>query len=230
MRSIAIDTSLGEGCVAAWEDGRVAEVRFAPASTHARRIAAALAEATAALGWHVADARLVAVVLGPGSFTGLRVGLSAAKGIAWAAGIPLAGVSGFERVAESTGIDRPLHVAFDAGRGELSVAAVTPDAASPSGWTTIESGPEAIDAWVDRIPAGAAVAGPALDLPLLAARLATRPDLEVADAARRAPSAAAVARIGGRLAAAGLFLDAAGAVPRYGRPSYAQENDRRPSR
>jgi tRNA threonylcarbamoyladenosine biosynthesis protein TsaB len=56
----------------------------------------------------VAVLDLVAATVGPGSFTGIRVGLAAAQGIALAAGLPLSGVTGFEAVA--AGVDR--------GRGE----------------------------------------------------------------------------------------------------------------
>ena len=51
MKTVAIDTSLPSGSVAALDGERMSEVCFAPAQAHARRIAAALAEATAALGW-----------------------------------------------------------------------------------------------------------------------------------------------------------------------------------
>jgi tRNA threonylcarbamoyladenosine biosynthesis protein TsaB len=118
MKTVAIDTSLSSGSVAAVDGERVAEVRFSPAQAHAKRIAAGLAEATAELGWSIAEADLVAVIRGPGSFPGLRVGIAAAKGIAWAGGMRLVGVSGFEVIAAAVGGGEPIHVAFDAGRGE----------------------------------------------------------------------------------------------------------------
>lgn len=226
---MAIDTSLARGSVAAFDGTRVAEVRFAPAQAHARRVAAALEEATAALGWRVADAAVVAVVRGPGSFTGLRVGTSAAKGLAWAAGIPLVAVSGFEVVAVAAGAHHePVHAAFDAGRGDVVAAVIVPDRGSPTGRSVGPARLIPLAEWIASLPAGAVVTGPALDL--LPSVAADRPDLRlVADEARH-PSAAAVARLAALLAAAGRFVDPAELVPDYCRPSYAQENASHPSR
>ena len=235
MKTVAIDTSLPEGSVAASDGQTIAEVRFAPAQTHARRIAAALQEATARLGWRLADAELVAVVHGPGSFTGLRVGIATAKGIAWAGGGALVSLSGFEVIAAgqsfpAAGPDDPLHVAFDAGRGDLFVSEVARDPASPLGWTAAAGVLLPADNWIATLPVAGRVSGPALDLDRLAALLATRPDLHVAPADARRPGAAAAAILAARLAAAGRTVDARDLTPEYSRPSYVQENDPRPSR
>jgi tRNA threonylcarbamoyladenosine biosynthesis protein TsaB len=235
MKTVAIDTSLPEGSVAASDGQTIAEVRFAPAQTHARRIAAALQEATARLGWRLADAELVAVVRGPGSFTGLRVGIATAKGIAWAGGGALVSLSGFEVIAAGGSFpaadpDGPLHVAFDAGRGDLFVSEVARDPASPLGWTAAAGVLLPADDWIATLPVAGRVSGPALDLDRLAALLATRPDLHVAPADARRPGAAAAAILAVRLAAAGRTVDARDLTPEYSRPSYVQENDPRPSR
>lgn len=226
---MAIDTSLPEGSVAAAEANRVVEVRFAPAQAHARRIAAALEEAAAALDWRVADAEVVAVARGPGSFTGLRVGISTAKGLAWAARIPLVAVSGFEVVADGAGArDEPVHAAFDAGRGDVVAAVITPDRGSPTGWSVGPTCLLPLAEWIASIPAGALVSGPALDL--LPSATVERGDLRIVAGAARRPSAAAVVRLAERLAAAGQVVDPVGIVPDYCRPSYAQENPSHPSR
>ena len=102
MKTLAIDSSLPAGSVAALSDGRISERQLPEAGTHARLIAAALVETSAAVGWTPADAELIAVVRGPGSFTGLRVGLATAKAMAWAGGATLIGVSGFEVIARRT--------------------------------------------------------------------------------------------------------------------------------
>ncbi len=231
MRSIGIDTSLAEGTVAAAEGERTAEAGFAPAPEHARRIASALRDTAATLGWRPADADLVVVVRGPGSFTGLRVGIATAKGIAWAAGIPLAAVSGFHVVAERAGSDgAPIHVAFDAGRGEVHAAVVVADASSPSGWTTRSDVLAPFQEWIDSLPAGATVSGPALDLPAVGEAVARRGDLRPVDAPHRRGTALVAVRIGERLAAAGGCVDPFVLVPDYSRPSYVQENTPRPSR
>jgi tRNA threonylcarbamoyl adenosine modification protein YeaZ len=103
MKTVAIDTSLSRGSVAALDDGRLAVRWLEPAGEHARLLAAAIADAAAELGWRPADVDLVAVVRGPGSFTGLRVGVTTAKAFAWATGCRLLGISGFEAIARVAG-------------------------------------------------------------------------------------------------------------------------------
>ena len=80
MKTVAIDTSLPSGSVAALDGERMREVCFAPAQAHARRIAAALTEATAELGWGVADADLVGLLV--------TASLVAAPGLCGAEGWP----------------------------------------------------------------------------------------------------------------------------------------------
>jgi tRNA threonylcarbamoyladenosine biosynthesis protein TsaB len=62
----------------------------------------------------------ISVTIGPGSFTGLRVGMAIAKGICWTLGLPLAGVSSLRAIAESTmGMIPKLMVIKDARRNEF---------------------------------------------------------------------------------------------------------------
>lgn len=229
MKTVAIDTSLSRGSVAALDGDRIAVRWLEPAGEHARLLAAAIAAATAELGWRPADVDLVAVVRGPGSFTGLRVGVTTAKAFAWAKGCRLLGISGFESIARMAGAtlggadgDCPkLHVAYDAGRGDVFAAAALRTAASPSGWSVGPATLSSADAWVRGLPAGAVVSGPAVSV--LAGPLAGRPDLIVAPPAARVATAADVAAIAAARAAAGEGDDPAGLVPEYMRPSYADE-------
>jgi tRNA threonylcarbamoyladenosine biosynthesis protein TsaB len=69
-----------------------------------------------------ADLKAIAVAIGPGSFTGLRIGLAVAKGLALAHKIPLAGVPTLDIIAASIGPeDIPLCAILQAGRGRICV-------------------------------------------------------------------------------------------------------------
>jgi tRNA threonylcarbamoyladenosine biosynthesis protein TsaB len=223
MRTIAIDTSHAAGSVAARGGEAVAERQLGAAGQHARLLAAAISEAAAELGWTPADAELVAVVRGPGSFTGLRVGVATAKAIAWAGGARLVAVSGFEAVAAETARaagwhDRPLAIAYDAGRGEVFAAAAIPEAAG--GWRIGAGELLAADAWIAALAAGSCVTGPAVET--LADRLARAGHL-LPPAAVWFPQARVVAELGLAKAVAGVSDSPASLVPEYLRPSYADE-------
>ncbi len=223
MRTIAIDTSLAAGSVAACADGARAARALGPAGEHARLVAAAIAEVAAELGWTPADAELVAVVRGPGSFTGLRVGVTTAKAIAWASGARLLGVSGFEVVAAETarltGHDAgPLAIAYDAGRGEVYAAVAQP--AAGGDWGIGPAALVAADRWIESLPSECLVTGPALAA--LAERIAAAGHRLAPEAAWH-PSALAAAALAIPRAAAGVSHPPASLVPEYLRPSYADE-------
>ncbi|MFM7136903.1 MAG: tRNA (adenosine(37)-N6)-threonylcarbamoyltransferase complex dimerization subunit type 1 TsaB [Planctomycetota bacterium] len=227
MRTIAIDTSLAAGSVAAVDGPARATRGLGPAGEHARLLAAAIAEVAAELGWTPADAQLVAVVRGPGSFTGLRVGVATAKAIAWAGGARLLGVSGFEVVAEETariasanGADHrgPLAIAYDAGRGEVFAAVAEPMDAG--GWQVGPGALVAADRWIESLPDGCLVTGPALDT--LATQVAAAGHRLAPEPAWQ-PSAIAAALLAIPRAAAGAADSPETLVPEYLRPSYADE-------
>jgi tRNA threonylcarbamoyladenosine biosynthesis protein TsaB len=124
MALLAIEAS-GAGCSAAlWRAGAIlAERRVALEHGHAAAllplVQAAMAEAAAAgLAW--GDLAAVAVTVGPGSFTGIRVGLAAARGFGLALDIPVLGVTSFEAMAWGVPADmragRTLAVVIDSGR------------------------------------------------------------------------------------------------------------------
>lgn len=222
MKTLAIDTSLSVGSVAALEDDAVVEAPLA-AGDHARLLAPALVDVAGRLGWAPREAALVAVVRGPGSFTGLRIGVATAKALAWAGGARLVGVSGFMVVARRTARALPDHggpiaIAFDAGRGDVYAALATPDPADPVGWTV--SAPALLPAadWLATLPAGACASGPAL---ATAAAIPAR--ILVAPRDAWLPSAVDAGRAALLLAAAGRGDDPAALVPDYLRPSYADE-------
>ena len=96
MRFLLIDTCGSEGSVAL-ADTELAEAVVAaevlPGRTASERLVPAVRRVMEARGWRLRDLTAVVVVHGPGSFTGVRVGLSAAKGLSEAGGVPLIAVS-----------------------------------------------------------------------------------------------------------------------------------------
>jgi tRNA threonylcarbamoyladenosine biosynthesis protein TsaB len=127
---LAIETSTRQVGVALAETGGapgddagvrvLASVTTARESRHAESLAPAVSYVCATAG--VTPARLGALVvgLGPGLFTGLRVGVATAQAMALALGVPGVGVSSLDVVAHGLAVvDRPVVVAMDARRGEL---------------------------------------------------------------------------------------------------------------
>ena len=123
MKVLVIDTCGEVGSVALC-DGDLAVAQEVLA---ARGSSSALVPAVARLlekqGWSLAELDGVGVVSGPGSFTGVRVGLAAAKGLCEAAGLPLVAVSRLEVLAATAGL-QDGYAALDAGRGESYMRAV----------------------------------------------------------------------------------------------------------
>ena len=223
VKTLAIDTSLASGSVAALADDAVAERPLA-AGDHARLLAPALVDVAARLGWTPRDAGLIAVVRGPGSFTGLRVGVATAKALAWAGDAWLVGVSGFELVARRSaralgGHVGPVAIGFDAGRGEVFAATATPDAAAPGGWTVAPAALQPLAVWLAGLPAGGCVTGPVL----AGAGVAPPAHLVVAPPEAWFPTAAEAGAVALLHAAAGRRDAPATLVPDYLRPSYADE-------
>ena len=91
---LIIDTALEQAIVALSKDGSiVAELENKEANSHASFIQVAIGNLLASQNCAMNDIDAIAVTLGPGSYTGLRVGLASAKGIAYALQKPLIGLS-----------------------------------------------------------------------------------------------------------------------------------------
>ena len=94
MIILAVDTSTPTGSVAVLDgDAVLAEVTVTSQETHAKRLVSAIDATLGKTDKTVADCDGFAVATGPGSFTGLRIGVSTAKGLGFATGKPVAGVS-----------------------------------------------------------------------------------------------------------------------------------------
>ena len=92
---------------------------------HAERLMSVIAQALQNGGVAYGDLGAIAVSTGPGSFTGVRVGVSTARGLALALKIPAIGITTLEALAAQAGQEfagRAVLVALDAGRGEVHAA------------------------------------------------------------------------------------------------------------
>jgi tRNA threonylcarbamoyl adenosine modification protein YeaZ len=223
MRILAIDTSCGAASVAVVEAGRIeplAAISRPMARGHAEALAPMVEEATRLLDGGLASIGQIAVTIGPGSFTGIRVGVALARAMGLALGVPVVGV--------------PTLVAFAApllNEPRLGVIAAAIDARHGSVYFQLFEasgrplGPPRCDSVRDcvrGVGAGPALlAGDAADLVAAEAHRSGLPyDLA---AATDAPDIVAVARIG-------LALDPAlnPARPLYVKPPDARPNPAEP--
>ncbi len=131
---LSIDTCLGASSVAILDDERVLAARGEPMTRgHQERIGVIAREAAAEAGVDFANLDRIGVTVGPGSFTGLRVGLAFAKGLATALSIPCVGVTTLEAMAY--GVEGFAAAVLDARMGQVyvqifadGVALMAPDA------------------------------------------------------------------------------------------------------
>ena len=123
MRLLALDTATEACSVALWVDGAVAMAqRRLMVRGHAEALMPMVAAVMAECGLAYGDIDAFAVTRGPGTFTGLRIGLAAARGLALAAERPLIGLTTLEVLAASVPVARrgqSLMAAIDARRDEI---------------------------------------------------------------------------------------------------------------
>jgi tRNA threonylcarbamoyladenosine biosynthesis protein TsaB len=115
MKLLLIHTCAAEGVVALAEDQSILQVERLPGRGSSEHLVPAVRRLMEAQGWRVRDLAAVAVVDGPGSFTGVRVGLSAAKGLCEAGGV---GLTAMSRLALLAGDGEEVVSLLDAGRGD----------------------------------------------------------------------------------------------------------------
>jgi tRNA threonylcarbamoyladenosine biosynthesis protein TsaB len=121
---LALDAAAAACSAAVWRDGAIlAQRRQAMARGHAEALMPLVLETLQAAGLDFPDLSRIAVGVGPGSFTGIRIALAAARGIGLAASLPVVGVDSFSAVAaaipEATRRGRALLVVIDSKRREL---------------------------------------------------------------------------------------------------------------
>jgi tRNA threonylcarbamoyladenosine biosynthesis protein TsaB len=121
MLVLAIDTTGPSGSIALLRDGELLELVPLAGRTYSAQL---MPQISALLARHKLDKRAIdgyAAATGPGSFTGLRVGLSTIKALAEVIPRPIAGVSLLEALAWASGADGQVIAALDAMRGEVYV-------------------------------------------------------------------------------------------------------------
>ena len=105
MRLLAFETSAKAASVALFEDGNLLAEQYQNTGlTHSQTLMVMAEQMLSQCNLTAQDVNAVAVANGPGSFTGVRIGVAAAKGFAWGAQIPIYGVSTLESMAMGLGI------------------------------------------------------------------------------------------------------------------------------
>ena len=158
---LVIDTSGPECAAGIYDSGKgvlVASKSETLGKGHAERLIPMIDEVFSDAGLTLKDMTRIGVTIGPGSFTGIRVGVAAARGLALALGIEAVGVTTLAVLAaihRETGADQPVFVAMDAKRGEVYAQVFAADGA------VLSEPVELAIADAEALPAryGAAVAG-----------------------------------------------------------------------
>lgn len=119
---LLVDTSLEEGFVALAADGEVSRVMRLRGQQGAQELTPALAVLLREQGRRLREVDCVAVAAGPGSYTGLRLGVIAAKAVAYALGVPLVGVPSVAAYAPPLPFDGSFVVLVDARMGGVYMA------------------------------------------------------------------------------------------------------------
>lgn len=159
MNLLALETSGFSGHVACFRGAELLQQVTLP---HNQRSAQALLPAIerilSQVGWKPAEIDMIAVTVGPGSFTGLRVGVTTAKTLAYATKSQTIGVGTLDVIAHQalpTDVDGPLHVVMDAQRKQFFWAIYQRDATAQTAKMRMTRAPEIIDqkSWLaDRSP------------------------------------------------------------------------------
>jgi tRNA threonylcarbamoyladenosine biosynthesis protein TsaB len=146
MRTLAIETSGRIGSVAIVEDGNLlAEEQFAHGLRHAAEMLPRIDQLCRSHGWSPPDLRELYISAGPGSFTGLRIGITLAKTLAFATRARIVAVPSVRVLAHNASPDcRDLLIVLDAKRDQIFTARLT---RTEAGWREEEP------AHLDNLPA-----------------------------------------------------------------------------
>jgi tRNA threonylcarbamoyladenosine biosynthesis protein TsaB len=159
MNLLAVDTSTTSCSVALFEDRQLlAEEIYTAGNTHSRHLLSIIDQLLDRCRYRLADVDGIAVTRGPGTFTGLRIGISTVKGLAAATGAAVVGVDSLAALAWPLSVvDGPVVAMIDARRGEVYHAGFhgREGIPVPIGATSVDSP----DAAARKLPAGALLVG-----------------------------------------------------------------------
>ncbi|MCC7087301.1 MAG: tRNA (adenosine(37)-N6)-threonylcarbamoyltransferase complex dimerization subunit type 1 TsaB [Pirellulales bacterium] len=224
MHILAIETTDQSGSISLLDGDRVLQSRDLPTEPRsAATLAPAIADLLSAAGWAAADVKIIGVATGPGSFTGLRVGVTTAKMLAYAFAADVVGVNTLEVIACQTppGIDR-VWTAIDAQRKQLFVSQFARDSCGQ--WQTVVPTQIASETqWLAELTSGNAISGPALTS--LKPRLPM--GVEAVDESLWHPQAATVGMLAWQRFNSGQRDDIWSLAPQYFRLSAAEEEVQR---
>ena len=149
MLTLALDTSSAAGSAAVTRDGRVAVERAGDGSrTHGERLPEELMAVLRDAGAALDAVEQLAVAVGPGSFTGLRVGIATMQGLAMARGLRVVPVTSFEALAWiARGTADAIGAWIDAHRGEVFAALYSGDGRVSLAPATSLAPGATLDAW-----------------------------------------------------------------------------------
>jgi len=223
---IAADTSTTKGSVAVTgADGEVHTLQLDPGTPHSQTLLPGIESILAASGLARGKVDIIAVGIGPGAFTGLRVGLATLKGWSAAAGIPMVPVISLDAVALPVlGGGVPVMVVMDARKGELYTAVYPSfdEDGMPVRPGNIEllSTDEAAGKVAQCLTSGEiCLAG--TGVPYLLEKGLDR-SLSVEDGGERVPLASDILAIASVKARLGMTVDATAIIPSYVRPPDAK--------
>jgi tRNA threonylcarbamoyladenosine biosynthesis protein TsaB len=219
MLILALDTATEKGSLALVAADRVLmEYTLESHGTYLTRLLPGVEALFSHTGRELADLAAVAVSLGPGNFTGLRIGLATAKTLAWSLGCPLVPVPTMEVLAAQFPFHpHPIGVVMDAKRGEIFWGRFRCHEDQP----VIEEGPLRLA--VRDLPARLSVplllTGPGLEVHQAALAPHLTPEIALAPPELRLPRAPTLARLARYRLERGQTADPAQLVPTYLRPA-----------
>ncbi len=227
MLILAVDTTTPGGSVALLEDELLlGEANVESAATHSARLFRSIDFLAGALGKDIKDVDAFAVAAGPGSFTGIRIGIGAVKSLAFASGKPAVPVSTLLALASKLGSDRTPLVCplLDAKKGEIYAGLF-----EAKGGGLVEVVPQGAydpEAFFARLPAARGIAFAGSGITAYRAGILSHIGDQAFFPGRSPFIAAEVGRIGAGLLRAGQGVDAASLEPLYFRRSQAEETCR----